>query len=504
MTPRTKKNWRDFEEAREWVRLLGIKSFRDWRKYVVGGLPDKLELPEDIPKAPNDVYMNEFEGFADWLGKDKLGIPLPRRSPSENVRSDKTVYLNFYEARKFVIKQKFNSPSIYRSSVRDHSKELLVEKADGSPRYGSPKYRELKIFGQLPLHPERVYDEWTTWGDYLGLSEEELKNLEWVSKEIKNIRMQYGYTITQLAREIGTSPRSLTRFEKAESFPPGDIIFKLMNFAAAKNPHLVEEKRYQKSDIIFLEETKNSKEILNAVKNMEIRFAHDFKTQDEIDIGIEFFKNIFDYKVQAGSTPKGDHNKIEKQRALLNAELQLSDRIIELSNYGYYIFEDHWGDKPFGIFIYNKGALVVENEYLPCVLIYIGPLIDDRIKKRGKYGMNIALDIKEFGLDEKTEKWETIYKKMIWWACSEYGHEWNVPLSIAPVEDCPICTMWDSKKNQDTSLDEIKSKSTDQYWWRCERDHRFKFSPAEFQHLEGNCPICIEYFKREYLNESAL
>ena len=492
MSARTRKNWKSFEEAREWVRLLGIQTYREWRHYVSFGLPDKPNLPEDIPKAPNDVYIDEFEGFADWLGKERLAITLPRKSPSESVRSDKSVYLNFYEARKFVIKRKFNSPTIYRSTVRNRSKSIQNRKAHGKPITST-----MEFFGQLPIYPERVYDEWTTWADYLGLSEEELFNLEWMSKRIRELRSKYNYTITQLAREIGTSPRSLTRFEKAESFPPGDIIFKLMNFAAAKNPYLVKEKRYQKSDIIFLEETKNSKEILSAVKNMEIRFAHDFKTQDEIDIGKEFFKNIFDYKVQAGSTPKGDHNKIEKQRALLNAELQLSDRIIELSNYGYYIFEDHWENKPFGIFIYNKGALVVENEYLPCVLIYIGPLKDDRIKKRGKHGMNIALDIKEFGLDEKTEKWETIFQKKIWWSCPDYGHEWHIPLSISPDAKCPICTMWDSKKNQGTPLDEIKSESTNQYWWRCESDHGFKFSPVEFQKLDGRCPICIQP-KRPY------
>ena len=111
--------------------------------------------------------------------------------------------------------------------------------------------------------------------------------------------------------------------------------------------------------------------------------------------------------------------------------------------------------------------------------------------------MNIALDIKEFGLDEKTEKWETIFQKKIWWSCPDYGHEWHIPLSISPDAKCPICTMWDSKKNQGTPLDEIKSESTNQYWWRCESDHGFKFSPVEFQKLDGRCPICIQP-KRPY------
>ena len=74
MAPRTRKNWKNFEEARGWVRNLGISTFREWRQYVsTGRLPDKPDLPslpDDIPKSPNIVYAKEFQGFDDWLGTD--------------------------------------------------------------------------------------------------------------------------------------------------------------------------------------------------------------------------------------------------------------------------------------------------------------------------------------------------------------------------------------------------------------------------------------------------
>ena len=90
------------------------------------------------------------------------------------------------------------------------------------------------------------------------------------------------------------------------------------------------------------------------------------------------------------------------------------------------------------------------------------------------------------------EKWDNIFQERIWWSCPDYGHEWHLPISVATDAECPICTFWDNKKNQKTSLDNIKSDSTDQYWWRCQKSHGFKISPDEFQKLEGRCPLCYQ------------
>ena len=171
------------------------------------------------------------------------------------------------------------------------------------------------------------------------------------------------------------------------------------------------------------------------------------------------------------------------------SELDLYEKIEELARHEEYHYDEP-DPQPYGIFIYDKGSIQVGKDYLPCVLLYIGPVVDERVKKRGKHGKNIALDIKEFGIDPTMEKWDNIFQERIWWSCPDYGHEWNLPISVAPDAECPICTFWDNKKNQKISLDNIKSDSTDQYWWRCQKSHGFKISPAEFQKVDGICPLC--------------
>jgi len=78
------RNWRPFEEAREFVWELGLKSHREWQDYC------KSETkPDDIPSAPDQVYSSEFKGYGDWLG-------------TRSVRNQDRQYRPFSEAREFV------------------------------------------------------------------------------------------------------------------------------------------------------------------------------------------------------------------------------------------------------------------------------------------------------------------------------------------------------------------------------------------------------------------
>jgi hypothetical protein len=46
-------NWRSFEEAREFVRTLGLKGQEEWKLYYRSG-----QKPHDIPSTPWMVYGN--------------------------------------------------------------------------------------------------------------------------------------------------------------------------------------------------------------------------------------------------------------------------------------------------------------------------------------------------------------------------------------------------------------------------------------------------------------
>ena len=79
-----KKQFRDFESEREFVRSLGLQSRKDWQDYYKSG-----KKPDDIPAIPNRTYKNEFKGMGDWLG-------------TGTIASRYRIYRPFAEARKFV------------------------------------------------------------------------------------------------------------------------------------------------------------------------------------------------------------------------------------------------------------------------------------------------------------------------------------------------------------------------------------------------------------------
>ena len=59
-----KINYSNFEEAREYIRRLELKSFEAWKLYC------KTEKPKNIPSYPNYVYKDKWISFPDWMGYD--------------------------------------------------------------------------------------------------------------------------------------------------------------------------------------------------------------------------------------------------------------------------------------------------------------------------------------------------------------------------------------------------------------------------------------------------
>ena len=58
--------WRSFEEARDYVRKLGLESWEEWWEWSKSG-----ERPQDIPSCPELVYKGK--GWKSW--PDFLGVP---------------------------------------------------------------------------------------------------------------------------------------------------------------------------------------------------------------------------------------------------------------------------------------------------------------------------------------------------------------------------------------------------------------------------------------------
>jgi superfamily II DNA or RNA helicase len=129
-----------FEEARAFVRSLGLKNRDEWYKFCKGQMPEKGVRPSNIPAGPSRTYAKSgWKSFGDWLG---TGTIAPRLR----------VFLPFEEARAFV-----------------HSLELKSQTAWSKFCKGQmPEKGTLPL--NIPAKPSESYAEkdWKGMRDWLG------------------------------------------------------------------------------------------------------------------------------------------------------------------------------------------------------------------------------------------------------------------------------------------------------------------------------------------------
>jgi hypothetical protein len=124
------KEFRGFEDAREFVRSLGLKNDNDWREYCKSGT-----RPNDIPANPNTAYKNKgYLNLGDWLG-------------TGNIRLGDMVYSPFKEAREFVKSLKLKNYVEWKKYCKSNN-----------------------LPNSIPRAPDQLYKNkgWTDWGDFLG------------------------------------------------------------------------------------------------------------------------------------------------------------------------------------------------------------------------------------------------------------------------------------------------------------------------------------------------
>jgi superfamily II DNA or RNA helicase len=130
-------NWRKFDDAREFVRALGLNSHVEWWQWTTGRLrrPNLPDLPPDIPAGPDSVYPEEWKNWADWLGHS-------RRIGG---------WRSFKDARKYARSLKLRSHKEWTALTRDRTHANAHKLPD-----------------DIPSYPNNVYEEWIGWWEWLG------------------------------------------------------------------------------------------------------------------------------------------------------------------------------------------------------------------------------------------------------------------------------------------------------------------------------------------------
>ena len=124
-----------FEDARQFVQSLGLKSGLEWREYCKSG-----DKPKNIPSDPSRKYNRTgWIGMNDWLGNGKASLAKTPLSYSEAMLSVRALKL---------------------SSAREYREEVKAMRIKG----GKTKMH------LLPINPNTVYrgKGWSSWGDFLG------------------------------------------------------------------------------------------------------------------------------------------------------------------------------------------------------------------------------------------------------------------------------------------------------------------------------------------------
>jgi hypothetical protein len=136
-----KKQFRDFESAREFARTLKLKYQKEWIEYCKSG-----DKPDNVPAAPEHVYKNKgWSGIGDWLG---TGTIAPKNK----------VYRTFTEARQFVQKLEL-------TSLREW---IAYCKSGNKP-------------DDIPQKVERTYkNDFKGYGDFLGTGTIAPQNLKFL------------------------------------------------------------------------------------------------------------------------------------------------------------------------------------------------------------------------------------------------------------------------------------------------------------------------------------
>ncbi len=124
------RRYRPLDQARAFVRELGLRSGQDWRNYMKTG-----KLPPDIPADPSRTYRGRgWISMGDWLGTGRIADLL-------------RTYRAFGQARAFVRKLGLRSTAEWRNYCKSGS-----------------------LPPDIPSHPNQTYknDGWTSMGNWLG------------------------------------------------------------------------------------------------------------------------------------------------------------------------------------------------------------------------------------------------------------------------------------------------------------------------------------------------
>jgi len=185
--PGWKGEYRPFEEARDFVWSLNLKTQDEWQKYSKSG-----QRPFDIPSNPKKVYGDEYLSFYDWLGtkkgfsKWKTLDELSQFAKSVGINSSKE-WIDYWKKN-----EKPNDIPLYLSNSYPVEWKGWNSFLGKEEKQNFVSYQEAENFAKtlnlskmsewfewckranrpsnIPTNPQNIYKDkgWESWGVFLG------------------------------------------------------------------------------------------------------------------------------------------------------------------------------------------------------------------------------------------------------------------------------------------------------------------------------------------------
>ena len=118
------REYLSFEESREYVRGLGLRTLKDFQNWSSSG-----KRPDNIPSRPTEIYKEEWISWWDYLG----------------VIDGWNGYMSYNELVEYIRPFNIKSGSEWNDYWKTNKKP-----------------------NNIPGYPQNTYKEWTSWGDFLG------------------------------------------------------------------------------------------------------------------------------------------------------------------------------------------------------------------------------------------------------------------------------------------------------------------------------------------------
>ncbi len=185
------KLYYSFEESRDIVHELGINSFKEWIRYC-----SREKKDDFIPSNPQQVYVDEWAGWGNWLGTDRISTKNIEWLPYEKALKYVHKLKLKTQSEWFIYTKSGNKPpnipanpsSVYYNKGWNNYSEWLgngkfnkskVLSYDEAKKYLHPlhiasniawrKFINSNIFPtNIPRSPDNYYHDWVSWSDFLG------------------------------------------------------------------------------------------------------------------------------------------------------------------------------------------------------------------------------------------------------------------------------------------------------------------------------------------------